>query len=112
MTVTPLSAILRPMEYHPLFRFRKDVVYRSLDEQHFLLSADSAFHTVSDPVGGFILGYLKDAPPRSLDEIVTAVGKEFDTKDLDVPSDVGTFLDDLLSREVLERIVLEDKSES
>jgi hypothetical protein len=96
------------MVHLSLFRIRPDVVYRSLDDEHYLLSGDGAFHTVSDAVGGFVLEFLRDAPPRSLAEIVAAVRQEFDADEADVESDVKTFLDDLLSRNVLEIIARED----
>jgi len=94
-----------------VYRLRPDVVHRSLDDEHFMLSADSAFHVVSDPVGAFVLDLLREHPGRSADEIVRAVRDEFAADpEHDVEDDVGAFLDSLVSRDVLEAVVLEGES--
>jgi hypothetical protein len=93
----------------PIYRLRADVVHRSLDVEHFMLSADSAFHVVSDPVGAFVLDLLRDHPGRSLDEIVQSVRRDFEAgAGDDVETDVRTFLDSLVSRNILEAIVREE----
>jgi hypothetical protein len=93
-----------------VYRLRPDVVHRSLDDEHFMLSADSAFHVVSDPVGAFVLDLLRGHPGRSLDDIVSAVRHEFNAGEADdVEADVRTFLDSLVSRNVLEAIVREEE---
>ena len=76
-----------------------------------MLSADSAFHVVSDPVGAFVLDLLGEHRGRSADEIVLAVRQEFDADEAhDVEDDVRTFLDSLVSRNILEAVVLEGES--
>ena len=91
-----------------VYRLRPDVVHRSVDDEHFLLSADSGFHVVSDPVGAFVLDLIQDDPGRPLDEVIMAVRREFEATEADdVGSDVQTFLDQLVSRNVLETDVLE-----
>lgn len=93
----------------PIYRIRPDVVHRSLDGEHFLLSADNALHTVSDPVGAFVLDLLRSHPGRAREEIVAAVREAFDAGTADVETDVAAFLDLLVSRDVLEASAREEK---
>lgn len=90
-----------------VYRIRPDVVHRALDDEHYLLSADNAFHTVSDPVGAFVLDLLSGGPGRTLPEIVESVRREFDTGPVDVEADVRTFLESLVARSVIEAIAPE-----
>jgi len=94
----------------PIYRIRTDVVHRSLGDEHYLLSADGAFHSVSDPVGAFVLDLLEDPPGLSLDAIVRAVRLAFEVGEADVESDVRTFLESLVVREVLERFAGEGET--
>lgn len=87
----------------PVYRLRTDVVHRSLDDEHYLLSADSAFHTVSDPVGAFVLASIQGGGGLSLDALVAAVCREFDASETEVRRDVSSFLQALVAGNVLER---------
>jgi acyl-CoA reductase-like NAD-dependent aldehyde dehydrogenase len=83
-------------------RVRGDVAWREVDGEFYLLSADSAFHAVTDPVGAFVLERLTRAPLQDVDALVAAVRAGFEAGAADVAADVAAFLRDLLDKAVLE----------
>jgi hypothetical protein len=95
----------------PFYRLRPDVVHRSLGDEHYLLSADSAFHTVDDPVGALLLARMADGRRHSRDALARAVLGRFDGPESVVMSDVSAFLDTLVDRNVLLRDPPEGPSE-
>jgi hypothetical protein len=79
-------------------RLRPDVACREVDGEFYLLTADSVFHSVTDPVGAFVLGLLDSAEGRSRDEIVDRVREAFEGTGEGMPAEIAAFLADLIDR--------------
>ncbi len=79
-------------------RLRPDVACREVDGEFYLLTADNVFHSVTDPVGAFVLGLLDSVEDRSRDEIIDRVREEFDGIGDSMPAEIAAFLADLIER--------------
>jgi len=84
------------------YRIREDVVHRHWQGEHYLLTADGRFHSVTDPSGSFVLSLLPRGS-RTLSSLSRAVMKKFDTpSQAEVERDLQDFLETLRQRGVLE----------
>lgn len=84
------------------YRIREDVVHRQWHGEHYLLTADGRFHTVTDPSGAFVLSLLARGG-RTLCALSRAVMRRFEApSQAEVEHDLQDFLETLRQRGVLE----------
>lgn len=85
------------------YRIREDVVHRQWHGEHYLLTADGRFHSVTDPSGAFVLSLL--SRPRALRSLSRSVMRRFEASSLaEVEHDLQEFLETLQERGVLETV--------
>ena len=85
-------------------RLRADVACRSVGGEFYALTADNAFHAVTDPVGAFVLGLVEARPGVTIEELADEVERGFDTAGADVRLDLRTFVRQLLEKGLLEPV--------
>lgn len=85
------------------YRIREDVVHRQWQGEHYLLTADGRFHSVTDPSGAFVLSLL--GRRRTVRSLSRAVMRRFEaSSQADVERDLQEFLETLRERGVLETV--------
>ena len=77
---------------------------RLVGGEFYALTADNAFHSVTDPVGAFVLGLVETRPGVTLEELADEVERGFDTAGADVRLDLRTFVRQLLEKGLLEPV--------
>jgi len=84
------------------YRFRPDIAYREVGGEFYFLSADSMFHSVTDPVGAFVLQLLEKDKTVTMVEVVEAVVASFEVDEESAKQDMTSFVDELVRKGVLE----------
>jgi hypothetical protein len=84
-------------------RFRADLASREIDGEFYVLTADSTFHSVTDPVGAFVLERVGTSGGGiTVRRLVSAVEEEFDSEGRDVPADIVGFVAELVDKGILD----------
>jgi hypothetical protein len=84
------------------YRIRPDVVHRQWQGEHYFLTPDGRFHSVTDPSGAFVLSLLSRRG-RTIPSMTRAILERFEaTSETEVQHDLQDFLETLCRREVLE----------
>ena len=85
-------------------RFRADVACRAVGGEFYALTADNAFHAVTDPVGAFVLGVVEARPGVTIEQLANDVEQGFDTQGANVRMDLRAFVRQLLEKGLLEPV--------
>ena len=90
------------LQSNKAYRFRSDIAYREVDGEYYFLSADSMFHSVSDPVGAFILGLLEKDKNVTIGGLTKAIATSFEVDKESAKQDLSAFVEELVRKRILE----------
>lgn len=85
------------------FRLRNDIACREVEGEWYILTADGAFHAVTDPVGSTVIRLVAGKPGISLSSLVSNIKRRFETEGEDVGADLRMFTEELVAKGIFEK---------
>jgi hypothetical protein len=81
---------------------RADVACREVEGEWYVLTADGAFHAVTDAVGSTVMKAVVATPGVALRTLVARVRRDFATSGEDVEDDLRRFVAELVDKGIFE----------